>query len=217
MWSWTSTYPGRIVLPATSISRAPAGIATDPRGPTAAMRLSVTMTSAFSITSSPFIVITRAPRSTTVPRGVSRGTRTVTWCGSEVVPVATSYDQYELPIAHCAVRPSAPHSMKSAPTVVSRFAGSAEVVDGRKMVGRRSPVGGTFTSHTWLFTSASTCVPVGSIRISSASPGGFRVHSQPFTRRCARRSLPSHRTDTSPSTGSVNHTRVESLVKCGSP
>ena len=46
-----------IVLPRTSMRRMPAGAATLPRSPTAAMRLSVTRMSPLSITSSPFIVI----------------------------------------------------------------------------------------------------------------------------------------------------------------
>ena len=37
----------------------------------------------------------------------------------------------------------------------------------------------------------------------SASAGGLRDHSQPLTRRCTRRSLPSQRTETGPSRASV--------------
>jgi hypothetical protein len=44
-----------------------------PGAPTAAMRLPVTSTSAAGSTSSPFIVITRAPSSTNEPAGVARG------------------------------------------------------------------------------------------------------------------------------------------------
>src|SRR5439155_19379 len=65
--AWMSTNPGMIVLPLTSITRAPAGGA--PRAPTDTMRLSVTTTSPFSTTSSPFMEMIRAPCNTTVPRG----------------------------------------------------------------------------------------------------------------------------------------------------
>ena len=75
MCACVSTKPGTIVLPATSITRAPAGASA--LGPTLVMRLLVTTTSAFSSTSSPRIVMTRAPRSTTVPCGMSRVA--VTW------------------------------------------------------------------------------------------------------------------------------------------
>ena len=60
-----------IVLPETSIVRAPAGTATLPSAPTATMRLFVTTTSPRGMTSSPFIVMMRAPFSTTVPVGRS--------------------------------------------------------------------------------------------------------------------------------------------------
>jgi hypothetical protein len=76
MCECVSTNPGTIVVPATSITRAPSGTA--PRGPTPAIRLSRTTMSAFSITSVPRIVIARAPRSTTVPCGMSRGALTRT-------------------------------------------------------------------------------------------------------------------------------------------
>ena len=74
MCACTSTKPGTIVLPATSMTFAPAGTATRPLAPTATMRLPVTTTSARSSTSSPFIVATRAPVRTTVPVGRARGT-----------------------------------------------------------------------------------------------------------------------------------------------
>ena len=38
-WAWPSIRPGMMVLPATSTWRAPAGMVTEPRGPTARMRL----------------------------------------------------------------------------------------------------------------------------------------------------------------------------------
>jgi hypothetical protein len=63
-----------IVLPDTSIVRAPLGTWTLPSAPTATMRLFVTTTSPRWITSSPFIVMIRAPRNTTVPLGRSFGT-----------------------------------------------------------------------------------------------------------------------------------------------
>ena len=75
MCAWMSTYPGMIVLPVTSISFVPDGICTFPCGPTATMRLSFTRTSPFGMTSFPFIVRMRAPRSTTVPDGRSFRTR----------------------------------------------------------------------------------------------------------------------------------------------
>jgi hypothetical protein len=61
------------VLPAASKVLAPAGTETVPDGPMAAIRLSVTTMSAFSRTSSPFIVTTRAPLSTHEPCGTDRG------------------------------------------------------------------------------------------------------------------------------------------------
>jgi hypothetical protein len=72
-----STKPGTIVFPVTSNTRASLGTSTLPRAPTATMRLSRTTTSAFSMTSLPFIVITFAPRKTETPRGVSRVAVTV--------------------------------------------------------------------------------------------------------------------------------------------
>ncbi len=72
MWEWVSTKPGTIVFPLTSITRAPSGTATLPRAPTAAIRLFRIRTSAFSMTSFPRIVTTRAPRRTAVPWGISR-------------------------------------------------------------------------------------------------------------------------------------------------
>ena len=71
MWAWVSTKPGTMVLPVTSITRAPDGA--EPRAPTLTIRLFRITTSAFSTTSLSFIVITRAPRSATVPSGISRG------------------------------------------------------------------------------------------------------------------------------------------------
>src|SRR6185503_5811227 len=75
-WACTSTNPGTIVFPATSMIWAPGGAC--PRGPTETIRSFVTTTSPFSMISSPFIDTTRAPRNTTVPRGMSRGTRIAT-------------------------------------------------------------------------------------------------------------------------------------------
>ena len=60
-----------IVFPLTSIVRAPAGIETLPRAPMPTMRLSFTTMSPFGMISSPFIVMMRAPRSATTPRGLS--------------------------------------------------------------------------------------------------------------------------------------------------
>ena len=53
---------------------APDGMLTFPCGPTATMRLSRTTMSPFGMTSLPFIVRMRAPRSATVPCGLSLGT-----------------------------------------------------------------------------------------------------------------------------------------------
>ena len=58
------------------LRRIPAGALTLPRSPTAAMRLSVTRTSPFSITSSPRMVMTRAPVSRMEPVGLARGSST---------------------------------------------------------------------------------------------------------------------------------------------
>ena len=64
--------PGRIVLPATSISRAPLGTGSVPgRHRRRRCGCRCTTTSPRSMTSSPFIVMTRALRSTTCPRGLS--------------------------------------------------------------------------------------------------------------------------------------------------
>ncbi len=49
--------------------RVPAGALSEPVLPTAAIRLSVTSTSPLAITSSPFIVMMRAPVSSTEPFG----------------------------------------------------------------------------------------------------------------------------------------------------
>ena len=68
-----SMRPGITVLPAASKVRAPAGTVTVPLGPTAAMRFPVTTTSAFSSTSLPFMVTTRAPFRTKEPLGWGRG------------------------------------------------------------------------------------------------------------------------------------------------
>ena len=56
-----------IGLQATSMTRAPLGTVTLPVAPTAVTRSPVTTTSPLGMTSSPFIVMIRAPRSTTVP------------------------------------------------------------------------------------------------------------------------------------------------------
>ena len=78
MCACTSINPGMIVLPDTSITRAPPGTFTLPCAPTPTMRLPVTTTSPRAITSSPFMVMMRAPRSTTVPVGRSLAAVTVT-------------------------------------------------------------------------------------------------------------------------------------------
>src|SRR5437660_7282484 len=66
--------PGMIVAPLRSMTFAPEGTETAPRLPTAAMRLSVTTMSESGMTSSPRMVMTFAPRNTTVPVGLWRGT-----------------------------------------------------------------------------------------------------------------------------------------------
>jgi len=65
----TSISPGITVAPLRSIVRAPAGTATCPWGPIALIRSSSITIVAGAITSSPFIVIARAPTSATVPFG----------------------------------------------------------------------------------------------------------------------------------------------------
>jgi len=77
MCEWMSTRPGMIVFPLTSMTVAPGAAGPLPVGPTETIRLSRTTKSPFSMTWSPFMVTIRAPRSTTVPRGTSRGTRMV--------------------------------------------------------------------------------------------------------------------------------------------
>ena len=69
-----STNPGMIVFPVTSMDVVPAGMFTLPDAPTDTMRLLVTSTSPRSMTSSPFMVMMRALRSTTLPTGRSFGT-----------------------------------------------------------------------------------------------------------------------------------------------
>jgi hypothetical protein len=97
MCAWVSTKPGRIVLPATSITLAPAG--TSPRAPTLTMRLFRTTTSASSMISLSFIVMTRAPRSTTVPCGRSRATRTTTGNSFAAKRFLPSESSFALPAA----------------------------------------------------------------------------------------------------------------------
>src|SRR5574338_334080 len=76
MCAWMSTMPGMIVLPDTSMIFAPAGILTAPRRPTLSIRLSRTTMSPFSMTSLPFMVMIRAPRSATTPDGFARAAST---------------------------------------------------------------------------------------------------------------------------------------------
>ena len=65
--------PGMIVLPETSIVRAPAGMVTFPCAPTPTMRLFFTTMSPLRNHLVALHVMIRAPRSTTVPRGLSFG------------------------------------------------------------------------------------------------------------------------------------------------
>ncbi len=78
-WAWTSTRPGMMVLPPTSMMRASAGTSTSPAGPTASIRLPCTTTTPFSITSrspsrAPRMVTTRAPLRARRPLGLSAAT-----------------------------------------------------------------------------------------------------------------------------------------------
>ncbi|MNE34348.1 hypothetical protein D3C80_1280680 [compost metagenome] len=68
---WASTRPGMMVLPAMSMTRASAGTLTEPRGPMASIRLPLMTTTPSSMTSSPFMVIRRAPLRTTRPVGLA--------------------------------------------------------------------------------------------------------------------------------------------------
>ncbi len=72
-WAWTSTRPGITVLPVPSTTCAPAGITTEPRGPTARIRSRSHTTTPSSITSSPFMVTIRAPDSAVTPAGRASG------------------------------------------------------------------------------------------------------------------------------------------------
>jgi hypothetical protein len=65
--------PGMIVWPARSTCRAPAGIGTAARGPTARIRLPSTMITPSSITppSAPAMVMIRAPTKAVTPSGRS--------------------------------------------------------------------------------------------------------------------------------------------------
>ena len=81
MWACVSTNPGTTVLPLMSMTCAPSGISPGPAR-TDAIRLSVTTMSALSTISSPFIVIARPPRRTTVPRGMSRSAVTSICCSA---------------------------------------------------------------------------------------------------------------------------------------
>ena len=163
MCACVSTNPGTIVAPLTSITSAPSGA--DPLGPTLDMRLFSITTSAFSITSLPRIVMTRAPRSTTVPCGMSRVASIVTRISSgryaasriaaESAPAlrklsstasasSRRYVTNALPIDQCTVRPSAPQTGNSPPMSVSLRTGiwalSGLVT---KTVGTGPPVLGT--------------------------------------------------------------------------
>ena len=73
-WAWASMRPGMMVLPVMSSRRASSGMATEADGPTASMRLPLTTTVAFSITSSPRIVTTVPPVSAMRPSGVGMDT-----------------------------------------------------------------------------------------------------------------------------------------------
>ena len=86
-----STKPGTSVLPLTSTIWAPRGTVTSPRLPTATIRLLVTTTSASSITSRSRMVMTRPPRSTTEPRGMSRGTSTAIRRSSALYPLGGTF------------------------------------------------------------------------------------------------------------------------------
>ena len=83
-WAWMSMKPGMIVFPLASMIFASSGGFADPSRRRQRFGHRVTMTSPCSMTSSPFIVMIRAPRSTTVPEGTSRGTSIATSvrCGS---------------------------------------------------------------------------------------------------------------------------------------
>ena len=75
-WACASTRPGMIVLPATSTTLAPAGIATCARGPMAAMRSPRTTTTPSSTIPPSLVarVTRRAPVSATMPVGLSAAT-----------------------------------------------------------------------------------------------------------------------------------------------
>lgn len=138
----TSTYPGTIVFPVTSTMRAAGGIATVPRFPTATIRLSVTTRSAFVTTWSPFIVIARAPRSTTVPVARARGTATSSVTSRGAVPSAPARNQRR-PSNQCTA-PSLPHAnpagarRDSSRALAGASAGGAPT-SGRGYTARRSP------------------------------------------------------------------------------
>jgi hypothetical protein len=108
MCECASTSPGMIVLPCTSIVRAPAGGLREPCAPIAVIRLPVTRTSPRAITSSPFIVIRRAPLRSTDPLGLARGssTTTVVCCGSVASSVCL---KNWAPSAQVIVAPSLDH------------------------------------------------------------------------------------------------------------
>ena len=74
--------PGTIVLPVTSMTFAPLGIATLPFAPTAAIRLSVITISPCSMISSPFMATIFAPLKTTVPFGLER------WASMEILTIS---------------------------------------------------------------------------------------------------------------------------------
>src|SRR6266404_6731899 len=172
--AWTSTMPGMIVAPLRSMTFAPEGTETAPRLPTAAMRLSVTTMSESGMTSSPRMVMTLAPRNTTVPVGLWRGTSISTanssylgflsaagfvsavlssllvsespaLSGVSNETEATGWRKNDDPNDHVMVLPSSAQAKESAPMSVSFFRGT----DGELTftVGPSPPVIGTSSRY----------------------------------------------------------------------
>ncbi len=192
--------PGRIVCPLTSWIFAPGGIVTAPRLPTATMRLSVTTTSEFAITSSPFMVITLPPRSTTVPLGCRRGTSSATSNFSDGAAPALSFSNVTAetgcrknvaPTVQVMVLPPSAHAKLSEPDFVRRCTGS-DGVDTLTLGASVVPACDNGSRYNCVAACASTHLPSGEICTSSAGVGSGPPRMFLLTTlMCVLRSVPS--------------------------
>ena len=193
----TSTIPGMITFPDTSMTVAPGGMRTRPCGPTPTIRWPVTTMSACSITSFPRMVIARAPRSTTLPFPVARGTST----GSRSV----------VPPSRCNVAPTiqpndAPSASQTNPVGAARLTSTppasvgtaVDSASGSASRSSRSPVSNATERPSGLRRAS---IPCGAVPASDG--GGYFATS--------RRDEPSSAMLASP-VGVTSTTRVPSRV-----